>query len=201
MVTRKAVIDTATGAVKRYGYCDFASESVFDAGTETEVSLDVGTAPAASVLRHHNKIVASVFVEMEQAEKDAADLSADVLPDKFRSAAEARIPGTVTLAAPPALIDGLILRPDAMLLNTKRAHVRITCSLKTDGAGAVIRFNENGVEIDSWVLPDTLNVHTPELFTTSEDLTDGLNSYEVTVELGSATSGELKHASIGLFDR
>ena len=199
---RRAVIDTVTGAVKRYGKCDFASEPVFDAGTETDVALNEGAAPATSI-RSHNKIVAGAFVEMDQSEKDAADGSADVIPDKFSTAAETLLasPDPTVLSASPKICGGIPLRPDKMLVDPSRSHVRVTCSLKADGAGAVIRFKENGVEIDSWTLPDTSDIHVAKLFTTSKALGSGLNIYEVEAELGSATTAELKYTAIALFDR
>ena len=203
MVDRKAVIDTVTGAVKRFGYSDFANGSDFDEDTETEVDLKVDAVLISGVSRNHHKVTAGAFVQMDQAEKDAADGSANVVPDKFSTAAETLLasPDPTVLSASPKICGGIPLRPDKMLVDPARSHVRVTCSLKADGAGAIIRFKEDGVEIDFWTLPDTSDVHVAKLFTTSKKLGAGLKIYEVEAELGSATSAELKYAAIALFDR
>jgi len=43
-LVRRAVIDTATGAVKRHGYCDFENDGSFDASTESQLVIASGMA-------------------------------------------------------------------------------------------------------------------------------------------------------------
>jgi len=77
-----AVIDTANGYVKRFGYCDFSADGSFNAGTETQETLIEATAPPVGVELYYVKIVAGAFVEMTTPEKDTIDV---VLLPQFKS--------------------------------------------------------------------------------------------------------------------
>lgn len=70
---RKAVIHTATGAVLRHGFCDFASDGSFKPATETQVDLNENSLPTAGVPLYHHKVDSGDFIEMSQGEKDAVD--------------------------------------------------------------------------------------------------------------------------------
>ncbi len=69
----KAVIHTATGAVLRYGYCDFSTDGTFDPATQTQVDVTEGSVPLANIPLYYNKIVGGLFVEMSAAQKAAVD--------------------------------------------------------------------------------------------------------------------------------
>jgi len=70
-MSRKAVTQTATGAVMQYGYCDFTSE--IDPLTQSQVDLNEGTILVADIPLYHHKVVAGNFVEMSAAEKATVD--------------------------------------------------------------------------------------------------------------------------------
>lgn len=72
-MAREAVIDTATGSVKRIGREGFATSDDFDGGTETVVALNDTTDFVAGVLIKHHKVVTLVLTEMTQGEKDTVD--------------------------------------------------------------------------------------------------------------------------------
>lgn len=87
---RKAVINTATGAVIRYGYCDFSTDGSFDGATQTQVDLNEDSNRIPDIPIYHNKIVAGGFAEMSQAEKDAVDAARE-------ATATANLDGSVKL--------------------------------------------------------------------------------------------------------
>lgn len=92
-----AVIDTANGYVKRYGYCDFSTDGSFNPGTETQEALIEATAPPDGVELYYVKIVAGAFVEMTTPEKDAIDIA--LLPEfKIEKSAEFDLHTTQILA-------------------------------------------------------------------------------------------------------
>lgn len=72
-MARNAVTDTATGYVKRHGFCDFTTDGSFDPGTETQAAVADDTEPPAGVPLYHVKVAAGLFAEMAAGEKTAVD--------------------------------------------------------------------------------------------------------------------------------
>lgn len=72
---RNAVVDTATGALKRVGATDFTTHSDWNPGTETQLAISESAVLSQLILRRHHKVVAGDLVEMTAPEKAAADLA------------------------------------------------------------------------------------------------------------------------------
>lgn len=139
-MARNAVIDDATGAVKRWGECDFTAELV--AG-ESQVSLDADVFPAAGVKRRHHKVVDGAFVEMTQGEKDAADASPVVGLTFIPSGSELRVFDSkqVIAAVGPGNWDvlGEVTLDLAAVGQLSALLAIVTSDFKTDAAGAKLR--------------------------------------------------------------
>jgi len=67
----QAVVHTATGAVLKYGYCDFNTD--YNAAIESIIELDMSAIPPSNVPLYYCKIVSGLFVEMSAEEKIAVD--------------------------------------------------------------------------------------------------------------------------------
>jgi len=68
---KKAVIDTATGAVIKWGFTDFLND--YNASTQSIVDLNEGAVPPEGTPDYYCKIVSGEFVEMTAGEKTAVD--------------------------------------------------------------------------------------------------------------------------------
>jgi len=66
---RNAVVNTATGAVLRYGFSDFLTD--YDPATDAIVPLEWSATPIKGVYLGYQKIENDYFVEMSEAEKAA----------------------------------------------------------------------------------------------------------------------------------
>jgi hypothetical protein len=66
-MAKTAVVDTATGAVIKWGFVDFSGE--YDPATQTIVPLAEDAVPIEGIPQYYQKIVDLFFVEMTEAEK------------------------------------------------------------------------------------------------------------------------------------
>lgn len=161
---KNAVIDTATGYVKRWGFTDFTADGNFDGVTETQVALNDEAVPVADIPLHYNKIVGGDFVEMTQPEKDAVDA---VMPTNGVQRINAMAEQTISGSAFQSVFGGVWTpRP----LKAGEYVLAVTFEMKLDSAAvwgasgpsksAQMQLELNGAEIQQWLWPhDRYNGH------------------------------------------
>lgn len=161
---KNAVIDTATGYVKRWGFADFTTDGTFDGATETQVVLNDEAVPVADIPLHYNKIVGGDFVEMTQPEKDAVDA---VMPTNGVQRINAMAEQTITGSAFQSVFGG-VRTPRPLKAGEYVLAVTFEMKLATPavwGAGgpskaAQVQLLLNGTEIQQWLWPhDRYNGH------------------------------------------
>lgn len=181
MTTRHAVIDTATGYVKRYGTVDFTLESVFKPLTETQVDINTVTQIPDGVLQEYTKVVGGNFVEMTAPEKAAVDavLPTNVVQRKIVDAETIVATGSTDATTGWASVVGGTVTARPLKAGDYQLAVAFELSLTAVAVWAAggpdraaqARLLLNGAEIATWVEP--LNFYSRMGVTLGDVFTEG----------------------------
>lgn len=204
---RNAVIDTATGAVKRFGHCDFSVGADFNPATETQVAIGEGAAPIFGLPHRHMKIANGLLIEMTQGEKDAAD-GATVFVTARLHQAITLYGREVILLADWTPIGATTAAPSTIAPDISKVYGKLSLSVKTTGAGAEVRVMEAddaGVIVQltdpAVVLPDTAGAWKTHSYDTNVAPRAGRNRYYAEARLGSATNATIDGTILAMFER
>lgn len=102
MADKNVVTSNLTGAVYKYGFCDFTGE--FNPADFTQITLDPTAQFVEGVPKYYHKVVAFLLQEMTVAEKAAVDVEREAYQDaKLEGAARIgkKFPNLAALPVPP----------------------------------------------------------------------------------------------------
>ena len=210
MAIKRAVTDTSTGRVKRYGFSDFENDGSFDSGTETQVTINSDADEIDGVPLKYTKVVSGAFVEMSSSEKDDVD---DEYVVKVRFHASSKlIDGEVAITQEGSddwqELGSVVSSPGFFVTDLTKVFGRLVFAYLTDGANARLRLREdNGTSVVTLnttlkVLGDTSSAWKYDLtLDTDVGFRNSRNRYILEGQLNGATAACVAFASITLLER